>query len=262
MAKKKKIYVEPKKDLTTMLFTSLMLILLTFFIVLNSMAVQDNQKKRLALNSLMGSFGILPGGRSPHMDTGGKDLLHQSAPIRENAMSIKKVRATLNENGVINGMGVSEGAIGVTITLKSNVLFEPGSDAVKTESLLALEALVKVLSQVDNHVIITGHTDSVPYESAPYYSNWALSAARALSVLNYLAENGVSSQRLSAYGMGAVKPITSNSTVDGRELNRRVEITFVGDLPGDINLKEIERKYEEPVRTFQYKGYKFKLEEQ
>ncbi|MBN2297491.1 MAG: OmpA family protein [Deltaproteobacteria bacterium] len=262
MARKKRVYVEPKRDLTAFLFTSLMLILLTFFIVLTSMGVQDEKKQKLALNSLMGSFGILPGGSSPYRDTGGKDLLPQSAPLREEALSIRKIRATLNENGIINGMGVSEGAIGVTITLKSNVLFKPGSDVVITKSMDVLDSLVKVLSMIDNHIVITGHTDSVPYESAPYYSNWALSSARALSVLNYLTGKGVSSQRLSAYGMGAVRPITSNSTAEGRALNRRVEITFVGDLPGGIDLKELEQDREEPVKTFQYKGYKFKMEEQ
>ncbi len=262
MARKKRVYLEPKGNPTAFLFTSLMLILLTFFIVLTSMGVQDEKKQKLALNSLMGSFGILPGGRSPYMDTGGKDLLPQSAPLREEAMNVRKIRATLNENGIINGMGVSEGAIGVTITLKSNVLFRPGSDVVVTESFPVLDSLVKVLSMVDNHIMITGHSDSIPYESAPYYSNWALSAARALSVLNYLRDGGVASERLSAYGMAAVRPITTNSTAEGRALNRRVEITFVGDLPGGIDLSGLEQGGDVPVKTFQYKGYKFELEEQ
>jgi len=41
-----------------------------------------------------------------------------------------------------------------------------------------------------------------------------------------------------------------------------VEITFVGDLPGGIDLSELKREKEEPIKTFQYKGYKFELEEQ
>lgn len=262
MAKKKKVFVEPKNNPTGFLFTSLMLILLTFFIVLTSMGVQDERKQKLALNSLMGSLGILPGGRSPYDDKGGKDLMPQSAPVKRNALNIKKIRATLTEKGIINGMGVSEGSIGVTITMKSNVLFTPGTDTFKNKSLDVLDSLVKVLSQVDNHVIITGHTDSVPLEAPPFYSNWALSAARALSVVTYLAQEGISPHRLSAYGMGAQRPITSNSTEHGRSLNRRVEITIVGDLPGDVDLKELESSAPETIRTFQYKGYKFKLEEQ
>lgn len=262
MAKKKKVYVEPKKDITAFLFTSLMLILLTFFIVLTSMGVQDDRKQKLALNSLMGSFGILPGGRSPYRDVGGKDLMPQSAPIKESIMNIRKIRATLAENGVINGMGVSDGAIGVTITMKSNVLFKLGTDTFNNESQDVLDALAKVLSQVDNPVMITGHTDSVPYEAPPFHSNWALSAARAVAVVTYLSNKGVSSERLSAYGMAAVRPLTSNSTEEGRSLNRRVEITIVGDLPGEVDLKSIEQSRQEPIHTFQYKGYKFKMEEQ
>lgn len=262
MARKQRVFVEPKKNPTAFLFTSLMLILLTFFIVLTSMGVQDEKKQKLALNSLMGSFGILPGGSSPYTEPGGKDLLPQSAPLRQEPMGIRKIRATLNEKGIINGIGVSEGAIGVTIVLKSNILFNPGSEEVAQRSQYILDSLAEVLSVVDNHIIITGHSDSVPYESGPYYSNWGLSAARALSVLNYLREKGVPSDRLSAYGMSSMRPITSNSTAEGRALNRRVEITFVGDLPGDIDLRKLDQEQDEPVKTFQYKGYKFRLEEQ
>ena len=262
MARKKRVYVNPKKDITAFLFTSLMLILLTFFIVLTSMGVQDDRKQKLALNSLMGSFGILPGGRSPYRDVRGLDLLPQSAPLKESVMNIKKIRATLAENGVISGMGVSEGSIGVTITMKSNVLFKPGSDTFNTESNEVLNALAKVLSQVDNHVVITGHTDSVPYEAAPFYSNWALSAARALAVLTSLTDRDISPERLSAYGFGAQRPITTNNTDEGRTLNRRVDITIVGDLPGEVDLRGLEQTKPEPIHTFQYKGFRFKLEEQ
>ena len=262
MAKKKRVYVNPKKDITASLFTSLMLILLTFFIVLTSMGVQDDRKQKLALNSLMGSFGILPGGRSPYRDVRGLDLLPQSAPIKESVMNIKKIRATMAENGVISGMGVSKGSIGVTITMKSNVLFEPSSDIFNTQINEVIDILATVLSQVDNHVIITGHTDSVPFEAAPFYSNWALSASRSLAVLTSLADKGISPKRLSAYGLGAQRPITTNNTEEGRGLNRRVDITIVGDLPGDVDLGSLKKTTSEPIHTFQYKGYKFKLEEQ
>lgn len=263
MARKKKVFVEPKGDPSCFLFTSLMLILLTFFIVLTSMGVQDERKQKLALNSLMGSFGILPGGSSAYRDTGGKDLLPQSAPIKDTMMSIKKIRATLTEKGIINGTGVSEGSIGVTITLKSNILFTPGTDTFKDESRDVLDALVKILSQVDNHVVIAGHTDSVPVEGPPFYSNWGLSAGRALAVLTYLSHNGISPERLSAYGMAAQRPLTTNNTESGRSLNRRVEITLVGDLPGQLDFEGLEQKQPAPeIHTFQYKGYNFRLEEQ
>jgi len=262
MARKKKVYVEPKRDLGTMLFTSLMLILLTFFIVLCSMGVQDEKKQRLALNSLLGSFGILSGGASPYKDTGSKDMLPQSVPMSEDAIEAKKVRAVLSKKGHINGMGVSEGSLGVTITLKSNILFEPSNDQLLLQSRELLDALSNMLLEVKNRIVISGHTDSIPIEGEPYYSNWALSSARAMSVLNYLGERGVPYERMAAYGLGAQRPITYNSTEYGRSLNRRVEINIIGGVPGGVDLKPLERSRQEPVKTYQYGGFKFRLEEQ
>jgi chemotaxis protein MotB len=117
---------------------------------------------------------------------------------------------------------------------------------------------------MNNPVIITGHTDSRPVEGAPFYSNWALSSARALAVMRYLAGRGIPFQRMAAYGMGSQRPITSNDNEAGRRLNQRMEITIFGNLPGDMQKKAgglIEPK-EQPIKTYQYKGFEFELEEQ
>ncbi len=261
MARKKRVYIEQKQSVSLLLYTSLMLILLTFFIVLCSMSVQDNRKQRLGMNSLIGSFGILPGGQSPHESSGGKDLLPQAAPLKEQPVDIRRVRSTLSENGVTSGMAVSEGVLGVTITIKSNLLVRSGSDEFVPESRTILEALARALSEFPNPVAVTGHTDSIPYEGPPFYSNWALSAARAVAVVNYLSARGIDRERLAAYGMGAQRPITSNSDEYGRRLNRRVELTILGDFRGEADLKKIEESAQEPVRTFRYKGYNFSLDE-
>ncbi|MEA2102398.1 MAG: OmpA family protein [Thermodesulfobacteriota bacterium] len=261
MAKKKKIYIEPEKDLTTMLFTSLMLILLTFFIVLTSMGVQDSKKERLAMNSLLGSFGILPGGSSPYKSQQKGSILPQSDPLSPTPVRIQQVRAVIKERGLTEGTGVSEGSLGTIITMRDNVLFDKGADQLKPGSRDVLNAIASVLDKVDNHVMILGHTDSIPMEDPPFYSNRALSAARGMAVLSYLASRGVAYDRMVAYGMGSQRPMTSNSTAQGRQLNRRVEITILGSLPEGAH-KGIEAKEKPPVNTFQYKGFKFRLEEQ
>ncbi|HPD20852.1 MAG: OmpA family protein [Desulfomonilia bacterium] len=261
MARKKRVYVEPKQNTVIFLYTSLMLILLTFFIVLCSMSVQDERKQRMAIDSVLGSFGILPSGRSATQNPGGADLLSQAAPLREQIMQVRKIRSTLSENGIISGAAVSEGVLGVTITLKSNLLFKSGTDEFAPESAPVLNTLAEVLSSMDNPIAVTGHTDSIPYEGPPFYSNWALSAARAVAVVNYLAGRGIDQERLAAYGLGAQRPITSNSDAYGRALNRRVEITILGDIRSSVSLKGLDTPSEKPTGTLRYKGYDFKLDE-
>ena len=261
MARKKRVYVEPKQNAGIFLYTSLMLILLTFFIVLCSMGVQDERKQRLAMNSLMGSFGILPSSGNAYQNPGGEDLLPQAAPLREQIMQIRKILSTLSDNGIISGAAVSEGVLGVTITLKSNLLFKSGTDEFAPESAPILDTLAKVFSSMDNPVTVTGHTDSIPYEGPPFYSNWALSAARAIAVVNYFAGRGIDHERLAAYGLAAQRPMTSNSDAYGRALNRRVEITILGDIRSSVSLKGLDAPAEEPTGTLRYKGYDFKLDE-
>ncbi len=262
MARKKTVVVEQKRDMGIFLFTSLMLILLTFFIVLASMSIRDGRKQRLALDSLTGGFGILPGGRSPFKTENGKDILPQSAPMKDQSSDIRQVRAALAQDGITNDTGVSEGMLGVTITLKSNVLFKTGTDRLSEDSFKLLDSLARFVAKTDNNIIITGHTDSIPVEVPPYYSNWGLSAARALAVLNHLKNKGIPSARLAAYGMGSQRPITSNTDEYGRGLNRRVEITFLGDIKGGISSHDVEDANQGFNSTIFVKGFRFHLEEQ
>jgi OOP family OmpA-OmpF porin len=87
---------------------------------------------------------------------------------------------------------------------------------------LRLDAVVDVLvnERPDVKVEIIGHTDSV----GPSEYNQVLSERRADSVKAYLAERGVAAERISVSGYGESRPRTSNDTVEGRRLNRRVEI--------------------------------------
>lgn len=262
LAGKKIIYVGQKRNLTMYLTVSLFLILLTFFVVLTSLSVQDLKRQRFAIGSVMGSFGILPGGRSPISNLGSKNLLPPGAPLEQGEMDIRKINTALAEAGTLGSVSVSEGKLGTTITIKAGILFDGQTDGFSRKSARTLDAVAAILTRIDNPIIITGHTDSIPVETPPFNSNWGLSAARALAVLSYLESRGIVSGRLAAYGMGANHPLTTNNTEAGRRLNRRVEITIVGDLPGNVDLKSLEQSARTQGRSIFYKGYNFDLEEQ
>ncbi len=102
----------------------------------------------------------------------------------------------------------------------NNIFFEFGKATLKEESYPELKRLIKLLT--DNPTInieIDGHTDNVGSDA----DNLELSKNRAASVVEYLTQNGIKANRLASQGYGETKPIATNDTEEGRQLNRRVE---------------------------------------
>ena len=90
--------------------------------------------------------------------------------------------------------------------------------------------LSTLISDIENNIIIEGHTDNLPITGGRYPSNWELSSARAASVLRFFERKGVSPKRMSIVGHGANKPVESNHTEDGRKKNRRVVVKILRDM--------------------------------
>lgn len=105
----------------------------------------------------------------------------------------------------------------------NNVLFELGKATLTRDSYKELERIVEFLIENPSIKIeIGGHTDNVGSAEL----NQRLSQTRAQTVSRYLLKKGVGKNRVSVKGYGLTKPITSNSTVEGRAQNRRVEFKF------------------------------------
>ena len=115
---------------------------------------------------------------------------------------------------------------GARIALPGNVLFDSGKTIVKSSGRSALDSLVRDIQTTygDKEVFVFGHTDNEPIRKSGWKDNWELSAQRALAVVRYLRERGVTGSRLVAAGCGEFRPTTGNETPDGRIRNRRVEI--------------------------------------
>jgi chemotaxis protein MotB len=262
--RKKVVYIHPKRDPNVIMQYTLNLLLLTFFVALISFSTANKQKQNMGFASLMGGFGILPGGKSPFQNEMGRDVAPDIAPIMPTQLDVNKLRALMARSGPLDGTGVTKNAQGITITLRGDMLFEGRSATITPAGHRHLESIAAIAKNLDNRIILEGHTDSRPIEDAPYYSNWAFSSARALSVMQYLAQNGIRNQRMSIYGMGSRSPISSNDNEAGRRLNDRIEITLTGTLGGETK-KELTGLTPTPqptVKAFKYKGFEFQLEEQ
>lgn len=161
------------------------------------------------------------------------DELNQAKKLLESALSKeiedKQVKLEMMEKGLV-------------ITVVGDVLFDSGKNKVRPQSYPILDKVATVLEYnvPQLSVGIEGHTDNVPIKFSGWKSNWELSAARALSVLHYLVEDkGISPERVSAIGYGEYRPVASNDTDSGRQLNRRVEIVILPQLTKEKEAKKV-----------------------
>ncbi|MGD8513975.1 MAG: OmpA family protein [Granulosicoccaceae bacterium] len=111
-----------------------------------------------------------------------------------------------------------------TITLGAHALFDTDKSNLRPEGMRELDdvaAKLKSFASVES-ITVVGHTDSVGTEAY----NQGLSERRAASVRNYLVQHGIDSSVISTSGMGETSPVASNKTREGRQQNRRVEISI------------------------------------
>ena len=121
-----------------------------------------------------------------------------------------------------------EGVLQVTIV--SEVLFETGSARLKEAIYPVLDEIAVSIKEEypDYYVAIEGHTDPSEVSSTGYRSNWELSAARALAVLHYFADNGqIDQKQLAVASYASERPVADTSTPDGQRMTRRVVITLM-----------------------------------
>ncbi len=131
-----------------------------------------------------------------------------------------KLRAELEGTGVY----VARNGDNITLNMPGNVTFATDSSDLNPAFFDVLNSVGKVLEEFDQTVVeVAGHTDSTGSDAY----NQGLSERRAASVSSYLKSQGVISQRLIEIGMGERRPVADNSTPEGRQANRRVEITMV-----------------------------------
>jgi chemotaxis protein MotB len=121
--------------------------------------------------------------------------------------------------------------VGDRFVLQSELFFDTGKADLKPDARAELDkvagALVELERQIPADIAwvlrVDGHTDVRPITGGQFKSNWDLSAARAISVVQYLVTKGVSPQRLVAAGFGEFQPIEIGTTEDAYKRNRRIE---------------------------------------
>jgi len=105
-----------------------------------------------------------------------------------------------------------------------NVHFDTGKPTLRAESFKELNEIAEYMKwKEDERYEIAGHTDNIGKDD----DNLKLSKARATAVKDYLVKRGINSIRITAKGYGAVKPVADNNTEEGKQANRRTEVTIL-----------------------------------
>jgi chemotaxis protein MotB len=122
--------------------------------------------------------------------------------------------------------------VGDRFVFQSEVFFDAGQATLRPEGKVEIDKIAGVLADLEKQIPsdiawvlrVDGHTDVRPIASSQFPSNWALSAARAISVVQYLISKGISPQHLVAAGFGEFQPLDPGNTEEAYRKNRRIEL--------------------------------------
>ncbi|HAP43169.1 MAG: flagellar motor protein MotB [Spirochaetes bacterium GWD1_61_31] len=215
-------------------------LLLVFFVALFNITESDTTQ----VSQLISTFNNIGMGAS----TGGNSLASgrlaemgnsiATLPSMERgrmlAVAMRKAVSLFQPEIRSNKVRITADERGLVITLASDMFFMPASAQINIDetrgTLIRLAELLNSEQLSGRKFRIEGHTDSLPTDPAgPWFSNWELSAARAVNTLHYLTDFGVQESRFQVAGFSATVPVAENATEEGRAYNRRVDIIILDE---------------------------------
>jgi chemotaxis protein MotB len=242
MRRKKRIEEHVNHEAWAIPYGDLVTLLLAFFVVMYSISSVNEGKYRAVSDSLNAAFRGDPTTTQP-IQVGEAAATTIAAPVvqlsvdtktmavRQMAQMVEKAEESLAPLIAQGLVDVHQGDGFVEIAIRSDILFISGAADLSAEAQPVIKLLGTALREFPNVIRIEGHTDNIPMSGGVFRSNWELSATRAASVVHLMIEGGVEPQRLEVVGYGEFRPVLPNTTVDGRNANRRVVLTILGSEP-------------------------------
>lgn len=225
-------------------------LLFAFFVVMFASSQTDKGKAQQMSEAVRTAFeqgsigsalsGILGGtpddlgkGSAQMKGPGGQSKLSKKEPTEGRVAELAPTRNALSDllkDELRAGkMQLSLEERGLVISFQQSAFFPSGTDEIPDETYEPIRKVASAILSVPNPVRCEGHTDSVPLRpDARFQSNWELSAARAIAMMELLAHCcEVPRERFSIAGYAENAPTADNSTEEGRRRNRRVDIVIL-----------------------------------
>jgi chemotaxis protein MotB len=211
-------------------FSDMMTLLLTFFVLLLSMATLDQVKFTQAAGSLSDAFGVGILASSTRTEVAPPQVVSNNVPIDDdfNARVYQRLRTQLRELKLDRQIELVKDRGAVVLRVDEAILFGIGRSTLNPQADPILRKVAELVRPLPLNVKIEGHTDDIGDDM----QNWELSVARAVSVLRFIVSDQLLPlRRISATGYGSHRPLFPNLSDRERALNRRVE--FVLESQGD-----------------------------
>lgn len=249
MARRKKAPAHENHERWLISYADFITLLFAFFVVMfassqsdkgRAQQVSDSVKKALEGDKMKTVLQVLWGGSIDNVGKGNAMMRGpggaQKAPEEEKKQKLAELLPSLKvlsdelktqiDTGRIN---ISMQQRGLVVSFNQAALFPSGEDAVSAEGEKDLQKVAEAIEKLPNPVRLEGHTDSVPISTSRFRSNWELSAARSIAVMQLLSQDGEPRERMSIAGYADVAPVASNDTEEGRAKNRRVDIVILNE---------------------------------
>ncbi|HWZ29809.1 MAG TPA: flagellar motor protein MotB [Bryobacteraceae bacterium] len=250
MARKRKAKEPENHERWLISYADFITLLFAFFVVMfassqtdkgRAQQVSDSVKKALEGQSVKQTLAEILGGARD--DTGkGNAMIRGPGGARKPQEEKKDVKAAellpslqvltkeLKQEIDAGQIQIAMQPRGLVVSFTQAALFPSGEDVVSPEAFHALEMIASAIVRIPNPVRLEGHTDAVPIRTARFRSNWDLSAARSIAVLDLLSTRfGVPRARMSIAGYAETAPVASNDTEAGRAQNRRADIVILSE---------------------------------
>lgn len=236
MARKKVNRDEPKGDEWLATYSDCVTLLMTFFVLLYAMSSVDENKIRALSQAFRTVMAGEAGDTILEYSLYNGDVPLIGGEIPTDTIDGEKIEESMyyqvskfvDEHDLEAVVDIIETDLGVAIQLRDNILFETSKSDLRSESKEILDSIAALISSMNNNIVVEGHTDNRPINTAEFPSNWELSVDRAINVVRYFVENGkIDPSRLSATGYGEFQPIVDNDTEENMEKNRRVNILIM-----------------------------------
>lgn len=206
-------------------YSDLVTLLLTFFVLLLSMANLDKMKFNDALGSLKGAFGL--SGKVEKIEIA-KPTIISFAPMDDDYVSrlYQRIQTVMTRLRIDKDIDLVKDRGAVVLRVKESILFDSGSTTVRPEAYPILRNVAELVRPLPLNMRIEGHTDDIP-SGNQQLSNWDFSVQRAVSTLKFFANEGILPlERMSAVGYGEQQPMVPNTSPEQRAMNRRVEFVL------------------------------------